>query len=139
MHPVYILNILFFSKYRPIVFLEQSQPDLLLSLKTIFLWKKRNYNDSSQIRSIFYRISWKIKWNGRSDTEILVNLIEYFGFEQTLKKIIGMFSIVGFDKKLQKLFLARDRGGEKPLYYGFVDENFIFFRNNRNATEHKKY
>jgi len=67
-----------------------------------------------------------ITWRGRSDTEILVNLIEYFGFEKTLKKITGMFSIVVFDKKLQKIFIARDRVGEKPLYYGFVEQNFVF-------------
>ena len=91
----------------------------------IILFNGEIYNHKS-LRKELDNLDYKIKWNGRSDTEILVNLIEYFGFEQTLKKIIGMFSIVVFDQKLQKLFLARDRVGEKPLYYGFVDENFIF-------------
>ena len=67
-----------------------------------------------------------IKWTGSSDTETLVELIDYFGIEKALDKIQGMFAFALYDKKEEKIFLARDRFGEKPLYYGFHENNFIF-------------
>ena len=67
-----------------------------------------------------------IKWKSNSDTETLVELFDYFGIEETLKKISGMFSIALLDKKEKKLFLIRDRMGEKPMYFGY-DSNIFFF------------
>jgi asparagine synthase (glutamine-hydrolysing) len=61
-----------------------------------------------------------------SDTEVLVNSIELFGVEKTLKKITGMFAFAAWDRKERMLYLARDRFGEKPLYYGEVNGDFIF-------------
>ena len=59
------------------------------------------------------------EWYGRSDTETLLAGIEAWGLEATLKKSIGMFAIALWDRKTRTLTLARDRMGEKPLYYGF--------------------
>lgn len=68
----------------------------------------------------------RINWMGKSDTETLLKLFENFEFSETLTKIKGMFSIALWDRKNKHLFLARDRFGEKPLYYGFVNfYNFI--------------
>jgi asparagine synthase (glutamine-hydrolysing) len=61
-------------------------------------------------------------WRGNSDTETLLRGIELWGFEETLKKSVGMFAIALWDKKTKKLFLARDRIGEKPLYFGWQDK-----------------
>lgn len=52
-----------------------------------------------------------------SDTEVLLYLLVDFGLEATLKLINGMFAFGFFDKKLDKLFLARDIVGKKPLFY----------------------
>lgn len=65
-------------------------------------------------------------WRGHSDTESLLSAIEQWGFEAALKKTIGMFAIALWDKQEKTLVLARDRMGEKPLYYGWVDEKFVF-------------
>ncbi len=65
-------------------------------------------------------------WRGTSDTEILLEAVEKWGLEQTLKKSRGMFAIALFDHETGKLSLARDRVGEKPLYYGFVRGCFVF-------------
>ena len=46
------------------------------------------------------------KWQGSSDTETLLEAIEVFGFEQTLKEIVGMFAFVIWDKKLRNLILS---------------------------------
>ena len=65
-------------------------------------------------------------WRGRSDTETLLAAIECWGLEATLKKTRGMFAIALWDKTEKTLSLARDRMGEKPLYYGWVNNNFVF-------------
>ncbi len=65
-------------------------------------------------------------WDGHSDTETLLAGIQSWGFENCLKKINGMFAIAVFDKKNSKLLLARDRLGEKPLYYGINNNCFYF-------------
>jgi asparagine synthase (glutamine-hydrolysing) len=58
-------------------------------------------------------------WLGYSDTETLLAGIEAWGVEDTLKKSIGMFAIALWDRHTHTLTLARDRMGEKPLYYGW--------------------
>jgi asparagine synthase (glutamine-hydrolysing) len=60
-----------------------------------------------------------IRWRGHSDTETLLAGIEAWGLEATLKKSIGMFAIALWDRQTYTLTLARDRMGEKPLYYGW--------------------
>ena len=65
-------------------------------------------------------------WRGHSDTETLLAGFELWGFEETLKKAVGMFAISLWDSKDRSLYLARDRMGEKPLYYGFQNEIFMF-------------
>ena len=67
-----------------------------------------------------------IKMRGHSDTEVLLAAIERWGLEKTLKKTSGMFALALWDKKNYVLSLARDRIGEKPLYYGWIDDTFIF-------------
>lgn len=68
----------------------------------------------------------KIFNSGNSDTETLFHCIENFGIEQTLSKIDGMYAFAFFDIKKNKLFLARDKIGEKPLYYSHNNDFFIF-------------
>ena len=65
-------------------------------------------------------------WRGHSDTETVLEIIEKFGIEKALEMFVGMFAFSIFDKKEKSLFLARDRMGEKPLYYGWTDKAFIF-------------
>lgn len=61
----------------------------------------------------------KVGWRGHSDTETLLAGIEAWGLEATLKNSIGMFAIALWDRQTRTLTLARDRIGEKPLYYGW--------------------
>ena len=59
-------------------------------------------------------------WRGRADTETLLAAFAAWGLERTLEAANGMFAIALWDRKLKTLTLARDRFGEKPLYYGLV-------------------
>jgi asparagine synthase (glutamine-hydrolysing) len=65
-------------------------------------------------------------WRGHSDTETLLEGISAWGLEPTLAKCVGMFSIALWDRQSRRLYLVRDRFGEKPLYYGWVGGNFVF-------------
>lgn len=68
-----------------------------------------------------------IIWKGSSDTETLIEAFATFGFKNTLPKLNGMFAIALYDRKNDFLYLARDRFGEKPLYFGFIkDKTFCF-------------
>ena len=66
------------------------------------------------------------EWRGHSDTETLLACIEAWGLEATLKTAIGMFAVALWDCKERRLFLVRDRMGEKPLYYGWQKDVFLF-------------
>jgi asparagine synthase (glutamine-hydrolysing) len=65
-------------------------------------------------------------WRGHSDTETLIEAIAAWGLTPTLSKSVGMFAFALWDRQERTLTLARDRFGEKPLYYGWVGRDFAF-------------
>lgn len=65
-------------------------------------------------------------WRGHSDTETLLAALRHWGVEKSLKKLNGMFAFALWDDTTKALFLARDRMGEKPLYYGRNNNIFLF-------------
>ena len=67
-----------------------------------------------------------LSWRGHSDTETLLAGFAAWGIERTLKATVGMFAIALWDKQDQVLTLARDRMGEKPLYWGWCDDVLLF-------------
>jgi len=66
------------------------------------------------------------KWRGHSDTETLLACFEQWGIEATLSHCVGMFAIALWDRDTRTLTLARDRFGEKPLYYGWGGNAVVF-------------
>ena len=100
------------------------QPMHSVSNNFVLIFNGEIYNHI-ELREELGSISHR-NWNGHSDTETLLAAIEQWGLDKALKKTNGMFSIALWDKKTKNLFLARDRMGEKPLYYGWVNEQFVF-------------
>ncbi|MGJ7457446.1 asparagine synthase (glutamine-hydrolyzing) [Halomonas sp. RA08-2] len=65
-------------------------------------------------------------WAGHSDTETLLAAIAHWGIDKTLCRATGMFAIALWDRQDRRLLLARDRMGEKPLYWGWAGQTLVF-------------
>jgi asparagine synthase (glutamine-hydrolysing) len=65
-------------------------------------------------------------FRGTSDTEVILAAAVHWGVEETLRRLSGMFALAIWDKTASRLHLARDRVGEKPLYYGWSGGVFLF-------------
>ncbi len=94
------------------------QPMLSASGDTVIVYNGEIYNTEE--------LSCGKKLRGTSDTEALLESIEEKGVSETLSMCRGMFALAVYDRKRRTLTLARDRAGEKPLYYGFVEGQFVF-------------
>jgi asparagine synthase (glutamine-hydrolysing) len=82
-------------------------------------------------------------WRGHSDTETLLAAIEAWGVEEALRQSAGMFALALWDRQEKALILARDRLGEKPLYYGWQgrgpDSAFLFGSELKALTAHPAF
>jgi len=102
-----------------------SQPMTSYTGRYVITFNGEIYN-YKKLKKEVNKFSKEIIWKSNSDTEVLLNSIEIFGFEKTLQKIEGMFAFAVYDKKNKVIYLARDRVGEKPLYYGLNNDIFFF-------------
>lgn len=81
-----------------------------------------------------------VPWRGHSDTETLLAAISAYGLPSTLSRAVGMFAFALWDRDQRKLYLARDRMGEKPLYYGRLPGgDFVFGSELKALRAHPKW
>lgn len=100
------------------------QPMLSSSGRYVIVFNGEIYNHL-EIRRILSSLSLTFDgWLGQSDTETLLAAIEVWGLEETLKRCIGMFALVLWDRRERVLQFARDRLGEKPLYLGLCGSEY---------------
>jgi asparagine synthase (glutamine-hydrolysing) len=75
-------------------------------------------------------------WSGHSDTEVMLACIDAWGLSATLAELNGMFAFALWDRQQNELILARDRAGEKPLYYGMQGGCLLFASELKAITAH---
>ena len=79
-----------------------------------------------EIRNNLDKSGYQYQWNSTTDTETVLAAIQFYGFEKAIKKMDGMFAFCLWDKTEECLYIARDRIGEKPLYY-YINKNLLIF------------
>lgn len=99
------------------------QPMFSASGRYVLTYNGEIYN-FSELRSGLAKRG--IQFRGHSDTEIILGLVDTHGIEQALRMIDGMFAFALYDKEKKEITIARDRMGEKPLFYGWVNGQFVF-------------
>ena len=105
------------------------QPMLSASLRYTVVFNGEIYNHLD-LRKKLKKELGPLIWKGNSDTETLLACIDNWGIQETLVNLVGMFAFSLWDNVSKTLTLARDRIGEKPLYYGWEgsgkDRVFLF-------------
>ncbi len=102
------------------------QPMISSTGRYVIVFNGEIYNYKDIRKEILDYYSGSFSFKGTSDTEVMLEAFEIFGVELSVKKFVGMFAFALFDRKDKKLFIARDRIGEKPLYYGMIGNTFVF-------------
>ncbi|MDR7994259.1 asparagine synthase (glutamine-hydrolyzing) [Thermosynechococcus sp. TG252] len=102
------------------------QPMVSPSERFVIAFNGEIYNHLALRKELEKTDAGSAYWRGYSDTETLLAACEAWGVEEALKRSVGMFALALWDRKTRTLTLARDRMGEKPLYYGWVKGTLVF-------------
>jgi asparagine synthase (glutamine-hydrolysing) len=102
-----------------------AQPMVSHSGRYVLVYNGEIYNHQ-EIRAELDAAGRTVPWRGHSDTETALAAIERWGLRAALPRLNGMFALALWDREERQLHLARDRFGEKPLYYALERGCFLF-------------
>jgi asparagine synthase (glutamine-hydrolysing) len=102
-----------------------AQPMVSVDGRLVLVFNGEIYNHRA-LRTELEAAGWSTGWRGHSDTETLLAGLQLWGVAATLTRLNGMFAFALWDRSTQCLTLARDRAGEKPLFYGRAGKSFLF-------------
>jgi asparagine synthase (glutamine-hydrolysing) len=111
------------------------QPMLSHTGRYVFSYNGEIYNHAL-LRAGLDAAGPQVPWRGHSDTETALAAIERWGLEVALPRLNGMFAFALWDRQTRRLHLARDRFGEKPLYYALCNGTFLFGSELKALTAH---
>lgn len=111
-----------------------SQPMETGNHRFFIIYNGEIYN-FKQIRNKLEKLDYRFR--SRTDTEVVLYAYQEWG-KACLHQFNGMFAFAIWDNDLKQLFLARDRYGIKPLYYGFFGETFLFASEQKAILAHEK-
>lgn len=116
------------------------QPMCSVSGRFVIVFNGEIYNHLSLRQSLSIDVGSQC-WKGHSDTETLLFGFEIWGIRGTVERCKGMFAFAVWDNETKSLTLARDRVGEKPLYYGWKRgcNNFLFGSELKALAVHPKF
>ena len=112
------------------------QPMLSPGERYVLVYNGEIYNHAELREALLHR---GCSFRGHSDTEVLLTAICEWGVERSLQRCVGMFAFALWDRETRKLVLARDRIGEKPLYYGWQGRAFLFGSELRALRAHSAF
>lgn len=115
------------------------QPMQSISGRFVLVFNGEVYNHLDIRRKLEKAGQGPTGWRGHSDTETLLAAIEQWGLEQTLRQCVGMFALALWDRQERALSLARDRMGEKPLFYGWQGDVLLFGSELKALRAHPKF
>jgi len=102
------------------------QPMLSMSGRYVIVFNGEIYNFHELKKELEGANDTPPRFRGHSDTEVLLACFDSWNVERTLSRANGMFAFALWDRQKRRLYLGRDRLGEKPLYYGWMDNVFVF-------------
>ncbi len=114
------------------------QPMASASGRYVIVYNGEIYNHRA-LRARLEREGHAPTWSGHSDTEVMLACIDAWGLPAALTELNGMFAFALWDRQQGELILARDRAGEKPLYYGMQGGCLLFASELKAITAHPAF
>jgi asparagine synthase (glutamine-hydrolysing) len=103
-----------------------NQPMVSSSGRFVIVYNGELYNFRELRRQLEQSSECPVAFRGQADTEVVLACFERWGVKASLPLFNGMFAFAVWDRQEHVLHLSRDRMGEKPIYYGWLGEMFLF-------------